>query len=70
MDIMTIIGQYAFPIVACIAMGLYVHEQTNKHREQLDKIMADHKMEVKEIAIAINNNTMALQRLTDHMEDR
>lgn len=70
MDIMTIIGQYAFPIVACIAMGLYVHEQTNKHRDQLDRIMADHKMEVKEITIAINNNTVALQRLLEHMGDK
>ena len=70
MDIMTIIGQYAFPIVACIAMAWYVKEQSDKNREQLDKIMADHKMEVKDITVAINNNTMALQRLTDHMEDR
>lgn len=70
MDIMTIIGQYAFPIVACIAMAWYVKDQTDKNREQLDKIMADHKMEVKDITVAINNNTMALQRLTDHMEDR
>ena len=70
MDIMTIIGQYAFPIVACIAMAWYVEDQSDKNREQLDKIMADHKMEVKDITVAINNNTMALQRLTDHMEDR
>lgn len=70
MDIMTIIGQYAFPIVACIAMAWYVKDQSDKNREQLDKIMADHKMEVKDITVAINNNTMALQRLTDHMEDR
>lgn len=70
MDIMSIIGQYAFPIVACIAMAWYVKDQSDKNREQLDKIMADHKMEVKDITVAINNNTMALQRLTDHMEDR
>lgn len=70
MDIMSIIGQYAFPIVACIAMAWYVKDQSDKNREQLDKIMADHKMEVKDITVAINNNTMALQRLTDHMEER
>ena len=70
MDILALIGQYAFPIVACIAMGWYVKDQGDKNREQLDKIMEAHKLEIKEITIALNNNTLALQRLTDFMEDK
>lgn len=70
MDILTIIGQYAFPIVACIAMGWYVKDQGDKNREQLDKIMEAHKLEVKEITSALNNNTLAIQRLTNFMEDK
>ena len=70
MDILSIVGQYAFPIVACIAMAWYVKDQSDKNRQQLSKIMDDHKTEVKEITIAINNNTLALQRLSDHMEDK
>ena len=70
MDYLTLIGQYAFPIVACIAMGWYVKDQSDKNRDQINKIMEDHKSEVKEISIAITNNTMALQRLTDHLEDK
>ena len=69
MDILTIIGQYAFPIVACVAMGWYVKYQDDKNRVQLDKIMEAHKLEIKEITTALNNNTLALQRLTDFMED-
>ena len=70
MDILALIGQYAFPIVACIAMGWYVKDQGDKNREQLDKIMEAHKLEIKEITVALNNNTLALQRLTDFMEDK
>ena len=70
MDILTIIGQYAFPIVACVAMGWYVKDQGDKNRDQLDKIMEAHKIEIKEITTALNNNTIALQRLTDYMEDK
>ena len=70
MDILQLIGQYAFPIVACIAMGWYVKDQGDKNRQQLDKIMEAHKIEIKEITSALNNNTLALQRLTDFMEDK
>lgn len=70
MDILQLIGQYAFPIVACVAMGWYVKDQGDKNRQQLDKIMEAHKIEIKEITSALNNNTLALQRLTDFMEDK
>ena len=70
MDILQLIGQYAFPIVACVAMGWYVKDQGDKNREQLDKIMEAHKVEIKEITTALNNNTLALQRLTDFMEEK
>ena len=70
MDILQLIGQYAFPIVACVAMGWYVKDHGDKNREQLDKIMEAHKVEIKEITTALNNNTLALQRLTDFMEDK
>ena len=70
MDILQLIGQYAFPIVACVAMGWYVKDQGDKNRQQLDKIMESHKIEIKEITSALNNNTLALQRLTDFMEDK
>ena len=70
MDITTLIGQYVFPIVACVAMGWYVKDQGDKWREQLNKIMEQHQQEIKEITSALNNNTIALQRLTDFMEDK
>lgn len=70
MDILTLIGQYVFPIVACVAMGWYVKDQGDKNREQISDIMKQHKDEMKEVTTALNNNTLALQRLTDFMEDK
>lgn len=68
MDIMALLGQYVFPIVACVAMGYYVKDQGDKNREQLNKILDQHKSEMKDVTTALNNNTLALQRLTDYME--
>ena len=68
MDFLALLGQYVFPIVACVAMGWYVKDQGDKNREQLNKIMEQHKTEMKEVTTALNNNTLALQRLTDYME--
>lgn len=70
MDILTLIGQYVFPIVACVAMGWYVKDQGDKNRDQISDIMKQHKEEMKEVTTALNNNTLALQRLTDFMEDK
>ena len=70
MDILTLIGQYVFPIVACVAMGCYVKDQGDKNREQISDIMKQHKDEMKEVTTALNNNTLALQRLTDFMEEK
>lgn len=70
MDILTLIGQYAFPIVACIAMGWYVKDQGDKNREQLKDVMEQHREEMKEVTNAVNNNTLVIQRLVDIMEEK
>lgn len=70
MDILQMIGQYAFPVVACIAMGYYVKDLNDKNRQQYDKVIESHKAEIKEITTALNNNTLALQRLVSYMEEK
>ena len=70
MDILTLIGQYAFPIVACVAMGWYVKDQGDKNREQLKDVMTQHREEMKEVTTAVNNNTLVIQRLVDFMEEK
>lgn len=70
MDLLTMIGQYAFPIVACVAMGWYVKDQGDKNREQLKDIRNEHSAEMKEVTAAVNNNTLVIQRLVDFMEEK
>ena len=51
-DVLTIIGNYAFPIACCIYMF-----------KALDKERSDHKDEVKQMTAAVNNNTTVLKQI-------
>lgn len=61
------IGQYAFPIVMCVAMGWYVKYREDKHSEEISTINRDHKEEVSKMTEALNNNTLALTQLADYL---
>lgn len=68
MDVNTIlqaVGTVGFPIVCAIAMGWYVKYITDRNREDIDKLNEQHQQEMKEVTSALNNNTLALQKLSD-----
>lgn len=67
-DIITLITTVGFPIVACGAMGWYVKHVSDQHREDMTHEREQHADEVKATTEAINNNTLALQKLTDYIE--
>lgn len=67
-QIWSAIGQYAFPIVACVVMGWYVKYIQDNYRKDISDISARHKEEMDKVTIALNNNTLAIQRLTDFIE--
>lgn len=62
-----LIGSYAFPIVACVAMGWYVKYQTDKNREEISKLNEQHRTEMGEVTKAIENNTIAVNRLCEKL---
>lgn len=64
-QIITLLGQYAFPIVMCLIMAWYVKDQSDKNREDIKQINQQHQEEMTQVTTALNNNTLALQRLTD-----
>lgn len=66
-DILTAVTTVGFPIVCCGAMMYYVKYTTDKHREEIETLNTQHKDEMKEVTSAINNNTLALQKLCDKM---
>lgn len=67
-NLIQLIGNYGFPIVACIFIGWYVKYTNDKNREQLEKLQMLHREEVSEMTKAINNNTLVIQKLVDRME--
>lgn len=68
MDIIQLISSVGFPIVACIGMGYYVKYQTDSYRDEVKDMRKEHKDEIGKITEALNNNTVALQKLADSIE--
>ena len=67
-DIVTMITSVGFPIVACLFMGWYVKYQTDNYRSEVKDMQKEHKDEIQKVTEALNNNTLALQKLCDRME--
>lgn len=68
MDLLDLVGSYAFPIVACIAMAWYVKYTTDKNHDDLIALQEKHKSEMYEITQALNNNTLVVQKLCTLIE--
>lgn len=68
----SVISSLGFPIVACIYMAKYVKEQNRANREDVKELNKQHSEEMNafkdEIKEALNNNTMALNKLCDKLE--
>lgn len=64
-EILQAVSTIGFPIVCAVAMAWYVKYMTDRNREEIDKINTQHQQEMKEVTTALNNNTLALQKLTD-----
>lgn len=67
-EIIQAITTVGFPIVMCGAMAYYVKDNTDKHREEIERLNTQHKSEMKDVTDAINNNTMALTKLCDKLD--
>lgn len=67
MDIVQVIQAVGVPVAFCIAMGYYVKYITDQHREDRNTADQRHKEEIHEVTQALNNNTAAIQKLTDYI---
>ena len=56
MDWQTLIGQYAFPIVCCIALFMSQEKERERHKEECDKWVE-----------ALNNNTRVIDALRERL---
>ena len=66
------ITSVGFPIVACIAMAIYVTKLTKEQREETKELNNAHTQEMMafkdEIKEALNNNTIALTKLCEKLD--
>ena len=61
------IQSVGFPIAAYAALFWYVIQNNKRSDEREDAQNAAHKAEVDKLTEALNNNTLAIQRLVDHI---
>lgn len=55
-EIVQMISSVGFPIVMCVIMLKYAYDLNTQHKEEIEKFTD-----------ALNNNTLALQKLCDKM---
>lgn len=61
------ISMVGFPIVCCGVVMYFLKYVMDKNREDMNTLNAMHKTEMTEMTQAINNNTLALQKLCDKL---
>ena len=58
-----LISSFGFPVVACIAMGWYINDTNNKHRQEIKELNKEHSEEMDKVRTALENNTLAVEKL-------
>lgn len=69
-EIMTAINTLGLPTVVAIASMWYVKYREDKNDARMDKLNGLHKQEMTDITNALNNNTLALQRICDIFDSK
>lgn len=64
-DIIAAISTVGFPIVACLGLGWFVKYQTDQNNAEVAEMRKEHLDEISKVTEALNNNTLAIQKLTD-----
>lgn len=67
-DLASIISSVGFPIVACLGLGWYVKYMTDNNNKEINEMRKEHQEEISKVTEALNNNTLALQRLCDRFD--
>lgn len=79
-EFVTIIQTVGFPIACCIGLFIYLFKTAKSHKEEVNELKeAIYSLKTsvtesitqqnKELTQAINNNTLAMQRLADKIGD-
>lgn len=64
-----LISTVGFPIVCFLLCGWYVKYREDINDKKLERLNDQHDNESKQMIAALNNNTLALQKLADRLEE-
>lgn len=68
MDWIELISNVGFPIVLCGVMAFFIKYLVDKYTTIINDINEEHKKEVNELMIAIENNTLIITKFIERME--
>ena len=69
-EVITVINTLGLPTVVAVASMWYVKYREDKNDARIDNLNEAHKKEMGDITEALNNNTLALQRICDTFEQK
>lgn len=69
-SIINLLEQYGIAVVLCLLMAYFVKYMFDKFVSLLDAEQKAHKQEMQTVTEALNNNTLALQRLSDLINEQ
>ena len=64
-DIVQLITQVGFPIVAVIGVAWYCKYTNDNYRNDIKNMNEKHESEIDKLTMALNNNTIALTKLCE-----
>ena len=67
-EIMNAITTVGFPIVSCICIAWYAKYTNDNYRNDMKEANSQHKEEMNQLSQALQNNTLALQKLCSMLE--
>lgn len=67
-SVVQIISTLGFPIFACVALGWYVKYSSDKNSKEVAEMRKEHQEEIGKVTEALQNNTLALQKLCDKLD--
>ena len=67
-EIVTLIQTVGFPIACCIGLFILLWKMNKSHKEEVIEMKEAFYQQSKETITAINNNTLAIQKLTDKLD--
>lgn len=66
-EIVQIISTLGFPIAMCVGACFFIKYQFDTSNKQMEDIRKDHKEEIKALKDSLDNNTIALTKLLDKL---